>query len=64
MSVYNYQTFPLDKDIEDFHRFPSLLRVGNEAPDGEIFDATEGRSHPLSDHWAAGPLVIEFGSFT
>lgn len=64
MGTYNYATFPLDLDMPDFEAFPSVLRVGQRAPAGEVIDAATGESVQLSRYWRSGPVVIEFGSIT
>lgn len=64
MRVYNYPSFPLHMDNEDFLRFPDVTTVGEPAPDGELTEAKEGRRVRLSECWANGPAVIEFGSIT
>ena len=64
MSDYNYPSFPLEMDGDDFANFPSVLKVGGPAPDGELTNAGDGSHVRLSDYWRNGPLVIEFGSIT
>lgn len=64
MREYNYESFPLDMDMEDFHAFPGLLSVGQRAPAAELIDAASGESVRLSSFWRSGPVVIEFGSIT
>jgi hypothetical protein len=64
VSTYNYENFPLDMDMPDFHAFPRALAVGERAPSGEILDAATGEPVPLSSYWRSGPCVIEFGSIT
>lgn len=64
MSDYNYETFPLDLDMHDFHAFPEALKVGDRAPGGDLVDAATGQPVKLSSLWRSGPLVIEFGSIT
>lgn len=61
---YNYAGFPLDMDGIDFATFPSVLKVGERAPNGELVDAATGEAVKLSHYWRSGPLVIEFGSIT
>jgi hypothetical protein len=61
---YNYEHFPLDLCQPDFAAFPTVLRAGGPAPDGELTDAATGARVRLSDHWRKGPLVLEFGSLT
>jgi len=64
MSDYNYPGFPLEMDGDDFANFPRVLKIGGQAPDGELVDASDGRHVRLSDYWRTGPLVMEFGSIT
>ena len=64
MSDYNYASFPLDMCMEDFHRFPEVLKVGQAAPDGDLVDAFDDSVVRLSDRWRSGAVVIEFGSIT
>lgn len=64
MRIYNYPSFPLHMDMEDFVQFPRATAVGEAAPDGELTDASNGRKVRLSDCWSSGPAVIEFGSIT
>ncbi len=64
MTTYNYSSFPLDGDIEDFVHFPAGLRVGTKAPDHELIDASSGNVARLSDYYEGGAAVIEFGSYT
>jgi len=64
MSTYNYASFPLDADQEDFERFPSVLPVGSKAPDHPLVDAATGAQVRLSDFYRGGAAVIEFGSLT
>ena len=62
--ISNYVDFPLDGDGEDFANFPDVIKVGQQAPDGELIDASDGSTVRLSDYWKKGVLVIEFGSIT
>ena len=64
MTDYNYPSFPLEMDGDDFANFPNVLKVGGPAPDGELTNASDGSRVRLSDYWRNGPLVIEFGSIT
>lgn len=64
VSEYNYEVFPLDLDMDDFHAFPSVLTVGERAPDGELVDAASGDSVRLASLWRSGPVLLEFGSIT
>lgn len=62
--AYNYEHFPPDMDDAVFARFPSVLRVGERAPDGEVFELATGARRPLSAYWRERPVMIEFGSVT
>lgn len=62
--VYNYAAFPVHMDEGDFAAFPSRLRVGERAPNGELVDARSGDRVRLGSYWRSGPCVIEFGSIT
>ncbi len=64
MSIYNYLSFPLDADMQDFVAFPEGPRVGSKAPDGELVDMRDDRRVRLSEYFRKGLTVIEFGSFT
>ncbi len=64
MTEYNYESFPLTMSNDDFEGFPHGLKAGQKAPDGELVDAATGERVKLSDHWADGPVMIEFGSVT
>ena len=64
MSVYNYPSFPQDMDNHDFGNFPTILKAGQQAPDGEVINVADGSKVKLSDFWKKGPVVIEFGSIT
>lgn len=64
MSIYNYTSFPLDADMQDFERFPEGPRVGTKAPDGTLFDAKDESRVQLVDRFRKGVTVIEFGSLT
>lgn len=64
MGIYNYTSFPLDADREDFTRFPDIARVGTKAPDGELVDARDGVLVNLNDLYREGVTILEFGSLT
>ncbi len=61
---YNYAHFPRDLDGPLFTAFPTILRVGTEAPDGELIRLDDGARVRLAEYWNANPAVIEFGSVT
>lgn len=63
--VYNYAHFPPDHiDGPMFAAFRDHLRIGAEAPDGELIRFGDGAMVRLSESWNARPVVIEFGSVT
>lgn len=63
--IYNYAHFPQDHiDGPLFADFRDGLRVGAEAPDGELIRLQDGAMVQLSEYWNARPAVIEFGSVT
>lgn len=64
MAAYNYESFPRDLDMADFHAFPGVMTVGDRAPNGELIDAATGEPVKLSRFWRSGPAVLEFGSIT
>lgn len=63
--LYNYPHFPRDHiDGPLFGAFRDHLRVGAEAPDGELIRLADGGTVRLSEYWNARPVIIEFGSVT
>jgi hypothetical protein len=64
---YNYAHFDAyvvsGEDEREFGTFPAMLHAGERAPDG-TFQALDGNEIQLSELWAAGGVVLEFGSFT
>lgn len=62
--AYNYAHFPQDLDSPLFTAFPQNLRVGTQAPDGELIRLDDGARVRLSECWAESTAVIEFGSVT
>lgn len=64
MTEYNYKTFPVDGDMDDFIRFPHVARVSSKAPDGMLIDAAKGGEVQLSELYRKGVTVLEFGSYT
>ena len=64
MTEYNYKTFPLDADMDDFVRFPNVARVSSKAPDGVLIDVKDGSEVGLGDLYRKGVTVVEFGSHT
>ena len=64
MAGYNYDVFDLAREEPAFSAFSSTLRAGSRAPSVELEDLETGASTVLSDLWAGGPVVVEFGSFS
>lgn len=60
LTAYNYADF---QGEEDWAGFQSRLHAGEKAPDFTLTDL-DGRSVTLSSLWSAGPLMLEFGSYT
>lgn len=64
---YNYERFDEyvehGHDAREFSAFPNMLHAGERAPDGALH-ALDGGVVRLSELWAKGGLVLEFGSFT
>jgi hypothetical protein len=66
-AAYNYAVFPPASDRNHFADFADHLKVGAEAPDGELVRLGPGDDTErvrLSDYWRDGNLVVEFGSVT
>ncbi len=63
-SNYNYASFPLDMDGQDFEGFSKLMQAGERAPDGTVTDARTGERLSLSSLWKSQALVVEFGSLS
>jgi hypothetical protein len=68
MSTYNYDRFDdyveSGQDEKEFSTFFDHLHAGEQAPDSVLTSLTDGSELRLSELWARGNLVIEFGSFT
>jgi len=64
MTDYNYKSFPLAADMQDFQQFPNVAQVGTKAPDGILLDAKDGSEVQLTKLYKKGLSVIEFGSYT
>lgn len=60
LSAYNYAEF---QGQGDFQGFQSRFPAGEKAPDFTLTDL-DGDSVTLSSLWSAGPLMMEFGSYT
>jgi hypothetical protein len=63
-AVYNYQTFPAESDVEDFQRFPEIVKVGTHAPETVLTDLDSGEPVSLRDVTRTGLTILEFGSLT
>ncbi len=61
---YNYWSFPVESDVEDFRRFPEILNAGTTAPDTQLIDLDTGERVSLRDVVRNGVTVLEFGSLT
>jgi hypothetical protein len=66
-ATYNYAIFPPVGGGDRFGDFAEHLKVGAEAPDGELAllgPDQETERVRLSGYWRDGDLVVEFGSVT
>jgi hypothetical protein len=61
---YNADTFPVESDVEDFARFPDIVKVGTTAPDTILTDLDSGERVSLRDISKRGITILEFGSLT
>lgn len=61
---YNSSEFPVESDVEDFARFPDIVKVGSTAPDTELTDLDSGKLVSLRDVTREGITILEFGSLT
>lgn len=61
---YNAADFPVDSDVEDFARFPEIVKVGTTAPDPVLTDLDTGETVQLRDLTRQGITILEFGSLT
>jgi hypothetical protein len=64
---YNYAVFPPVSDRGHFARFAEHLKIGADAPDGELVLLGPGEETErvrLSDYWRDAGVVVEFGSVT
>lgn len=61
---YNSSDFPVESDVEDFERFPDIVKVGTTAPDTELTDLDSGNPVSLRDMTREGVTILEFGSLT
>jgi hypothetical protein len=61
---YNAPSFPVDSDVEDFARFPDIVKVGTHAPETTLTDLETGNPVNLRDITRQGVTILEFGSLT
>ncbi len=62
---YNYVDFILRREIPLFEAFRHRMHVGESASgDFQLHRLDDDAPVNLSDYWADGPCVVEFGSFT
>lgn len=62
---YNYAVFNLQAEMGKFTEFQDHpLHAGRQASDFPLEDLDTGQTVHLKDLWSAGPVIIEFGSFT
>ena len=64
MSSYNYDTFPLDFDMQAFIDFSNIANAGTKAPDGKVYNLLTNKWEQLSTYWKEKTTIIEFGSVT
>ncbi len=62
--MYNYDHFVMANEEAPFAAFGSRLHAAERAPEFALEDLDTGRTVPMSELWANGPAVLEFGSFT
>jgi hypothetical protein len=63
-SDYNTPDFPVESDVEDFARFPDIVKIGTTAPDTTLTDLDTGNPVQLRDLTRQGITILEFGSLT
>ncbi len=61
IAEYNYAHFD---HVKDETPYQTLTSVGQASPDFEATLLDTGETAKLSDYWASGDLVIEFGFLT
>lgn len=64
MNSYNYDTFPLDFDMQAFIDFPNIANAGTKAPEGKVYNLKAQKWEELSSYWKQKTTIIEFGSIT
>jgi hypothetical protein len=63
-ATYNSAAFPVESDVEDFERFPEIVKVGTHAPETVLTDLGSGEQVNLRDVTRRGLTILEFGSLT
>jgi hypothetical protein len=61
---YNYAVFPPEDDVDAFAHFMEFLKVGQIAPDPELYPLESDETARLSSITRQGMTIIEFGSLT
>jgi hypothetical protein len=61
---YNYAVFPPEDDVDAFAHFMEFLKVGQIAPDPELYPLDASEPLRLSSLTRQGMTIIEFGSLT
>ena len=61
---YNTPDFPVKSDVEDFARFPDIVKIGTTAPETVLTDLDTGEPVHLRDLTRQGITILEFGSLT
>lgn len=61
---YNYAVFPPEDDVDAFAHFMEFLKVGQIAPDPELYPLDSEDAVRLSSITRQGMTIIEFGSLT
>ena len=47
MSSYNYDSFPLDFDMQAFVDFPTIANAGTKAPEAKVYNIKEKKREEL-----------------
>ncbi|HVX29678.1 MAG TPA: hypothetical protein VHA53_04295 [Nitrolancea sp.] len=61
---YNYAIFPPEDDVDAFAHFMEFLKVGQIAPDPELYPLDTSEPVRLRSVTQTGMTIIEFGSLT
>lgn len=64
VSDYNYSTFDLAREQPVFAAFKTKRYVTQRVQSNDLEDLATGQTLPMSDLWAKGLAVVEFGSLT